>query len=195
MQGRRLNWTTTWLSLVTVSALNLCAAEIAREFQPTRVTITNWGKAEQVFVFSNLHSSAGLILGRNMQFSSVLGRRVTFIEADGKRRAFDVEQIHPSSLAALAVDIEQAKSKAARNDAVWANHEKAALIQLELQRAERERKQAEEAAARAEAATQAEAARQQRLQQEAEFQRNQAAQAAAVQIAPPTQSNRRMRRY
>jgi hypothetical protein len=102
------------------------------------------------------------ILGRDLEFSGVYGRRVAFKEVASPRRvAFDVDQLHPTVLAELGIDPAVQKALQARQDLAWKQLEAAGLARIA---AEEKQRQEQKAAAQAAQAAQAEADRQQALQ-------------------------------
>ena len=57
-------------------------------------------------LFPELFSKSGASIGKQMEFSSRLGRNLVFKDAAGKRTRLDVDTIHPDQLVAIGVDRE-----------------------------------------------------------------------------------------
>ena len=55
-------------------------------------------------LFPELFSKSGASIGKQMEFSSRLGRNLVFKDAAGKRTRLDVDTIHPDQLVAIGVE-------------------------------------------------------------------------------------------
>jgi hypothetical protein len=100
--------------------------------------------------YETLRGAGDRVLGTNLEFSAVYGRRVAFKEVTSSRRvAFDIEQLHPSVLAALGIDPVAQKEVHTRQELAWKRLE---TYGLALAAAEERRRQELRAAREAERA-------------------------------------------
>lgn len=120
---------------------------------PSVTVVTNaTGGSTRLCVFQALYGRNGEVLGRDLEFSAVYGRRVAFKEVLSLRRlAFDVDELHPFVLAHLGVSAEGQKQYQARQDELWRRMEAAGLKTAAEEQARREARKAAEDAARVEA--------------------------------------------
>jgi hypothetical protein len=120
--------------------------------QAVTVTTNTVGMPQRQIVVSGVYTTKGGLLGTNLEYTGAYGRRVAFKEpASGRRMAYDVDQLHPTVLAALGIDPEVQRQLQARQEQAWKRMETASLAQAAAD-AERRR---ERAAALAQAREQA----------------------------------------
>jgi hypothetical protein len=110
--------------------------------------------------FQTLQGTNHQVLGRDLEFSGVYGRRVAFKEAGSSRRVpFDVDQLDPTVLALLGIDAEAQKAQHLRQERAW---QQAEATSLALAAAEEQRRREQEAIR-----IEAEKKRQEQMQQQA----------------------------
>jgi hypothetical protein len=112
--------------------------------------------------FETLYGTNHQVLGRNLEFSAVYGRRVAFKETGSSRRmAFDVDQLDPGVLADLGIDAAAQKALHLRQEKAWQQAEAAslALAVAEEQRRREQQAAREEAERKRQEQLQAQAAR------------------------------------
>ncbi len=94
--------------------------------------------------FGTLYGTNHQVLGRNLDYSAVYGRRVAFKEIGSSRRvAFDVDQLDPGVLADLGINAETQKALHLRQERAWQQAEAASLA---LAAAEEQRRREQQAA-------------------------------------------------
>lgn len=127
-------------------------ADPASALAPSLVVRTNASGGEQrVALFATLYGTNGLVLGHNLEYSGVYGRRAAFKESASTRRvAFDVDQLHPHVLAHLGINADAQKQRHARQEALWRRVEAEGLRLAAEQAAKREAQRAAAEAARRE---------------------------------------------
>ncbi len=70
--------------------------------------------------YETLRGAGGRVLGTNLEFSAVYGRRVAFKEIASPRRvAFDLDELDPSVLTSLGIDPAVQKDAQIRQDHAW----------------------------------------------------------------------------
>lgn len=120
---------------------------------PTVSVVSNaTGGPSRLCLFKTLYGRNGEVLGRDLEYSAVYGRRVAFKEVISSRRlAFDVEELHPYVLAHLGINADGQKQYQARQDELWRRMEAAGLKSAAEEQSRREARKAAEDAARIEA--------------------------------------------
>ena len=111
------------------------------------VTTNASGRETRTLVFKTLYGNNSQVLGRDLEYSAVYGRRVAFKEAGSAQRvAFDVDDLHPYVLAHLGLNAEEQKQRQAQQDEVW---RRVAATDLQIAAETEARREAKRAAAEA----------------------------------------------
>jgi hypothetical protein len=97
--------------------------------------------------FATLKGAHQQVLGTNLEFSAVYGRRVAFKDSGSSRRvAFDVDELDPAALAALKINPDAQKASQLQQERAWQSYETASQAALAAEEQQREARKSAEAA-------------------------------------------------
>ena len=110
------------------------------------VAVGAGGAESRTFVFPSVLNRNGLVLGTNMTFIQLFGKKLVFRPVEGTASiAVDVETVHPAILSYLNVDVESAKAEQLRTDTARRAQEIAEYQGfLDRQKLQQERRETEE---------------------------------------------------
>jgi len=182
---RELGVSTSSAAASTSAVASVAAVAVLPSSGPA-VGATNVGSRPPVSrLFETLYGTNQRVLARNVEFTGVYGRRVSFKDAASpSRMAFDVDQLDPSVLPQLGIDAAAQKALQARYDQGWKQLEAAGQALAAAQEQQRQEQKAADEAARAEAERQW-AEQMQQMQQNQAMQQNQTAPSSSPPNPPP----------
>ncbi|MCX6906283.1 MAG: hypothetical protein NTW03_22950 [Verrucomicrobia bacterium] len=182
---RELGVSTSPAAVSTSAVASVAAVAVLPSSGPVAGATNTGSLPPMPRLFETLYGTNHKVLARNVEFTGVYGRRVSFKDAASpSRMAFDVDQLDPSVLPQLGIDAASQKALQARYDQGWKKLEAAGQAFATAQEQQRQEQKAADEAARAEAEKQWAEQRQQ-MQQNQAMQPNQTAPSSSPPNPPP----------